>query len=118
MIPLQAVHYRVGRLAAGNESVAALVTTMFGVLGGPFRLFEMMGLQQPWRYHVLNTLLYMVLHPWASADGIRCACLVLPWAGGWCCMVEAPEPLAEACVYDLMASWAEPHMGWQCKYSV
>lgn len=68
---MQAVHYRPGMVSEENHTAFVLATTMLAILGGPFRLFEMMGLQQPWRYHALNTVLYLVVHPCFAADGMR-----------------------------------------------
>lgn len=69
----QAVHYRPASVFADEEraGVTVFVSTMLGVLGGPFRLFEMMGLQQPWSSHAIIAVLYLLLHPLAAADGIR-----------------------------------------------
>lgn len=67
----QAVHYRVSMWADTNHSATVLVTTMLAITGGPFRLFEMLGLQQPWSYHVLIAVVYLLVHPRAASTGIR-----------------------------------------------
>lgn len=71
MAPQQSVHARPSMWVADTHTAGVFITTMLAILGGPFRLFEMMGLQQPWQHHVLNSILYMVVHPLAAATGIR-----------------------------------------------
>lgn len=68
---VQAVHFRVGVLVEDNHTAGVFVTTMLAILGGPFRLFEMMGLQQPWTSHAIVSVVYLVVHPMAAATGIR-----------------------------------------------
>jgi hypothetical protein len=60
-----------------------MLATMLAILGGPFRLFEMLGLQQSFASNVAVTLLYLAVHPWAASYGIRCGCtsLLLPPVG-------------------------------------
>lgn len=71
MASKQAVHARYGMVAEEMNTAGMLFTTMLAILGGPFRLFEMLGLQQPWRLHAVISVLYLALHPWAAMDGIR-----------------------------------------------
>lgn len=71
LFPVQAVHFRVGVMVEDNHTAGVFVTTMLAILGGPFRLFEMMGLQQPWTSHAIVSVLYLVVHPMAAATGIR-----------------------------------------------
>lgn len=65
--------------------VSVHLRPQLAILGGPLRLFEMLGLQQPWRSHALITALYLVCHPLFAATGIRCVimCDVLCVAGKW-----------------------------------
>jgi hypothetical protein len=71
MASQQSVHARPSMWVADTHTAGVFITTMLAILGGPFRLFEMMGLQQPWQHHVLNSILYVFVHPWAAATGIR-----------------------------------------------
>lgn len=71
MASKQAVHARYGMVAEEMNTAGILFMTMLAILGGPFRLFEMLGLQQPWRLHAVMSVLYLALHPWAAMDGIR-----------------------------------------------
>jgi hypothetical protein len=57
--------------AEDKHTAGVFVTTMLAILGGPFRLFEMMGLQQPWTAHALVSVLYLAIHPLGAASGIR-----------------------------------------------
>ncbi|WIA38287.1 hypothetical protein OEZ86_001627 [Tetradesmus obliquus] len=72
MASKQAVHWRVS-LSGGQDSVAVLMATILSVLGGPFRAFEMLGLQQPFPLHVLNTVYYLLIHTAAAFEGCRLA---------------------------------------------
>lgn len=71
MAPKQAIHWRLNLVAASADTRLSLLLTMLAILGGPFRLFEMIGLQQPWYQHAAVSVLYMAIHPWAAMNGIR-----------------------------------------------
>ncbi|KAF8062033.1 hypothetical protein HT031_004293 [Scenedesmus sp. PABB004] len=72
MASKQATHVRVS-LSGNMESPLVLLASMLGVLGGPFRAFEMLGLRQGFPAHAVVSAYYLLLHTALAADGCRMA---------------------------------------------
>ncbi|WIA38845.1 hypothetical protein OEZ86_002122 [Tetradesmus obliquus] len=71
-----AVHWRASHVTGGQNSDTPLMfflVSMLGTSGGLIRNFEVLGLQQRSRLHLLVTLYFVAVQLWSSLPGFRLA---------------------------------------------
>eukprot|EP00775_Hariotina_reticulata_P004101 gene4101-4347_t len=71
MASRMAVHWRAG--PSEKDSCLVFFISMVTCIGGPFRVFELLGLQQPFKAHVIVSLFYLAVHTPAVMIGARLA---------------------------------------------